>query len=536
MKSVRQAVHLATRISPLIILLIGLPAAAQVTASPQPQKPAGSLEDSVQTLAQELRQLNATVLELRTELSRSRQETRELRDQLQGALEKISTASERAASQNRSVLPVLPAPAPAGASNVRPAEGVEREASARLDRLEENQELLKAKIDEQHQTKVESASKYRVKLSGIALLNVFGNRGQVDNLDVPTLALARGALDTGGSFGGTVRQSELGFEAYGPTLAGARASADLRFDFFGGFPNEPNGVSSGLVRLRTGTVRLDWAGTSIVAWQDAPFISPLSPTSLASLAYPTFSQSGNLWTWIPQVRVEQRLIFSAADSILIQGGILDPLSGQSPYDEFYRTPQAGEKSRQPADAMRLAWSHGDSANPVTLGIGGYYSRQDYGTGRSEDAWATTADWSFPMGNRWGLSGEFYRGRALGGLGGAEGRSVLYARPKNYSSSPLAGLNTVGGWTQLKFKASGALEFNAAYGEDNPFARDLRYFTMPASYGYTSVSLNQSEMVNVIYRPRTDLLFSLEFRHLNTRGINGDQETANHVNLGVGVLF
>ena len=536
MKGVTRPVFWTLGTTLLVISLVGLPAAAQVAASPDQQRPAGTLEDSVQTLAEELKQLNASVLELRTELTRSRQETRELREQLHSALEKIATASERTAAQNRSALSAPPAPPAAGLSNLPPAEGGETERSARLDRLQENQELLNAKVDDLHQTKVESASKYRVKLSGIALLNVFENRGQVDNLDVPTLALPKGALASGGSFGATVRQSEVGLEAYGPTLAGARASGDLHFDFFGGFPDISNGVSSGLVRLRTGTVRLDWAATSIVAGQDAPFFSPLSPTSIASLAYPAFSDSGNLWTWTPQVRVEQRLILSSRDNLLIQGGILDPLSGEAPYFEYLRTPQAGEQSRQPADAVRLAWSHGDSANAITLGVGGYYSRQNYGAGQTEDAWASTADWSFPFRSRWSLTGEFYRGRALGGLGAAEGRSVLLEAPDASPTPSWVGLNTVGGWTQLKFKASEALEFNAAYGEDNPFARDLRYSSMPTSNGYTSVSRNQSEMVNVIYRPRTDLLFSLEFRHLNTRGIAGDQETANHVNLGVGVLF
>ena len=82
--------------------------------------------------------------------------------------------------------------------------GAETPTEARLNRLEEDQQLLQAKVDEQHQTKVESASKYRVKLSGIALLNLFGNSGTVDNQDVPNLALPPGAVATSGSVGATV--------------------------------------------------------------------------------------------------------------------------------------------------------------------------------------------------------------------------------------------------------------------------------------------------------------------------------------------
>src|ERR1019366_3816751 len=111
--------------------------------------------------------------------------------------------------------------------------------------------------------------------------------------DVPNLALPRSATGTGGDFGGTVRQSEIGLEAFGPTLGGARTSANLQLDFFGGFPIISDGVTAGLVRMRTATIRMDWEHTSLVMGQDAPFISPLSPTSFAALGYPEFSYSGN---------------------------------------------------------------------------------------------------------------------------------------------------------------------------------------------------------------------------------------------------
>ena len=37
------------------------------------------------------------------------------------------------------------------------------------------------------------------------------------------------------------------------------------------------------------------------------------------------------------------------------------------------------------------------------------------------------------------------------------------------------LNVVGGWGQLKFRATPKLEFNGAFGQDSPFAADVRYF-------------------------------------------------------------
>jgi hypothetical protein len=186
----------------------------------------------------------------------------------------------------------------------------------------------------------------------------------------------------------------------------------------------------------------------------------------------------------------------------------------------------------------VAWTHGAGDHALTLGIGGYYSRQNYGASRSTDAWAGTADWNAPLGKHFAWSGEFYRGRALGGLGGAEGRSVLFDGPESNPTSDMIGLNDVGGWTQLKFQVTEAIEFNAAYGQDNPFTRDLRwgYSYSPAGYGYSSIGKNQNVMFNVIFRPRSDLLFALEYRYLDTLQVTYPASMAGTINLSMGVLF
>ena len=515
----------------MLLTVAEYPLCAQ-TPGPAPPAKSPALADAVQALVGQIQELSATVRELRSEVSQSREETQALRGELRGALEKLSLPGSNPAALAKAT----PPPAPPPASAPPPAAKPDAQTEARLAQLEEGQQLLEGKVNEQYQTKVESASKYRVKLSGIALLNVFGNSGTVDNQDVPNLALVSGSTGTSGSVGATVRQSEIGLEVYGPDLGGARVSGDVNFDFFGGFSNTANGVTSNLVRMRTATVRLDWTHTSIVAGQDAPFFSPLSPTSFASLGYPAFSDAGNLWTWTPQVRIEHRIQLAGKEQLLLQGGLLDPLSGESPSGEYYRTPDAGEQSRKPAVGSRLAWMHGDGDHSLTVGLGGYYSRQNYGAGRTMDAWAGTADWNLPMGRRFALSGEFYRGRALGGLGAAEGRSVLFSGTESSPTSEIEGLNTVGGWTQLKFRATESIEFNAAYGQDNPFTSDLRYFYAPTSAGYTYVGKNQSEFFNVIFRPRSDLLFALEYKNLDTQSMHNGVYKAGDVNLSVGVLF
>jgi hypothetical protein len=409
-------------------------------------------------------------------------------------------------------------------------------ADAKSIPLDEQLQLLSGEIKDQYQTKVESGSKYRVKLSGLILMNLFENRGTVDAIDNPGIAEPQGPLAGRGAFGGSLRQSQVGIDLYGPTWAGAKVGADLRFDFAGGFPDEGNGVTLGLMRLRTGTIRLAWPNITIVAGQDAPFFSALSPTSIASVAEPTFASSGNLWSWMPQIRVEKRMHMSSGHSLLIQAGILDPLTGDLPQGQFERQPQAGEASRQPAYATRFAWASGEGENAATVGAGAYYSRQNWAFGRNVDGWAGTADWQLPIARRFALSGEFYRGRAIGGLGAATYNSVLSTGVLNDSQAHVQGLDVVGGWVQLKLRATPTLQFNAAYGQDDPFAGELRAFRAAQNFLDPQLGRNQGAMFNFIYRPRSNLLFSTEYRHLDSVRLNQDRFSAEHLNMSIGVLF
>ncbi len=351
----------------------------------------------------------------------------------------------------------------------------------RVDQLAEDQQLVSDKVNEQYQTKVESASKYRVRLSGIVLFNLFGNSGYPDNQDVPTWVLRPDPMDSPGSVGGTLRQSILGFEVFGPDVFGAHSSGNVSLDFGGGFPATYNGVNSGLVRLRTAAVRLDWKDTSVIAGQDGLFLSPQAPTSFASLIVPALTYSGNLWSWTPQLRVEHRFEFSNRSTVTLQGGVLDPLTGEPPNDfnyVWYRAPDAGEESRVPAFAARVAYSHPLLGRTFTVGAGGYYSREYWGFNRNVNGYAATADWNLPL-NRWfTLSGFFYRGQAIGGLGAALSRSVVYSGPLTDPNTTVLPLNSVGGWAQLKYQPLPKLEFNAAFGQDNPFAADIRAFRRP----------------------------------------------------------
>jgi hypothetical protein len=300
-------------------------------------------------------------------------------------------------------------------------------------------------------------------------------------------------------------------------------------------PATPYGTSTGIARLRTGTIRMDWTNTSVVAGQDFLFFAPLSPTSLASLAVPALSYSGNLWSWTPQVRVEHNFRIAESSSLVVEGGILDSLSGDLQDSEYYRGPTKGEASGQPAYATRVALRQQTFGQVWTLGFGGYYGRQNWGYGRKIDGWAGTTDLTVPLGKYFEFTGEFYRGRAVGGIGGGIGQSVLLTGQDDDPTTIIKGLDSMGGWAQLKFKPKPKWEFNGAFGQDNPFASELKLFPMAGNY-VEPLARNRSAFFNVIYQLKSDLLLAAEYRRLHTVDSSGEFYGANHINFSLGYIF
>jgi peptidoglycan hydrolase CwlO-like protein len=478
-----------------------------------------------------LRQLQSQVQELSTQVNSlkaqqesTQAESKALRKELDDARAQLVALSGQPAATGATESAV--------AASALPQDSVEE----RVSKLEETQQLDEQKMAEQSQTKVESSSKYRIRLNGIVLFNTYINRGSVENQDFPELATPPGPLSSGGTFGASLRQSQIGLEGFGPTIAGARTSAQVQFDFAGGFSDAPNGVSFGIVRLRTGTVRFDWENTSLIVGQDSLFLAPLSPTSIATLAIPAFAYSGNLWSWTPQVRVEHHFRFSEGSSLLLQAGILDGLSGETPPSDYYRYPTWGENSGQPAYATRLAWTRSVNGQNIIAGVGGYYDRQNWGLGRTIDAWAGTADLTMPLTSRFEFTGQFYRGRATGGLGGGIAQSVLWVGPLTDPETEIYGLDSMGGWAQLKYKVTSKLQLNGAYGVDNPFASELRQNGGSQPYYPSPLSKNHTVMSNFLYQPKSDIVLSLEYRRLKTYTLDSTANGANIINISVGYLF
>ncbi len=470
--------------------------------------------------AEQLARLNRELEETRSGLAESRREIEELRQSLQALRDQLQANQS---AENK----------PSPSSEIEshgPALAEPSTASA-----DQDVGFLAAKINELHQDKVESTSKYPVKLSGLVLFNAYRNSGSLDVQDLPNLAFPRFPGSPDGSLGATLRQTVLGIEATGPRLFGAHSSANVEVDFGGGSPTTAYGITAGLVRLRTAQVALDWKKTSLHMGQDTPFFSPLSPTSYATVLEPAMSWSGNLWVWTPQIEAEHRLTLSSDSSLLLQGGLLDPLTEETPPFQGV-VPTAGEATRVPALAGRIAFDRSSAARyPFSVGFAGYRARQRYQTFNQIDSWTLNSDLKILLGKHVEFSGEWYDGQAVGGLGGGIWSSVIFPEPLGPHTS-VHPLRSTGGWAQLKIRPMQRLQINGVFGQDENFGKELRFFATPFAGGFPALKRNRTEFVNFIYEPNSFLLFAVEYRHLLTAPAVGEAASGDHLNLGAGVRF
>ena len=412
--------------------------------------------------------------------------------------------------------------------------------SDQIQALQEQQDIQQAEIKQHEQTKVETESKYKLRVTGLALFNAFSNAGVVDDAQLPTYALPRAPGSSHGSVGATLRQTELGFVATGPILAGAQSSAFLNVEFFGGATTNAYSYSapSGFIRLRDSQVALAWNTTTLRFGYTEPLISPRSPSSYATVAQPALAGSGNLWSWAPQLSVEQRVTLSGTHAVSLEAGLIDP---PSPYYNSVQLDTPVEASRRPAVEGRIAYHANDSATAparsFVFGVGAYTAEQFYNSNTTIHSWAVTGDWQIPL-SRWiDLSGEIYRGRSLGGLGGGLYKDILTGTDPITGLTRSIGVETAGGWSQLKINLNARLEANAMFGIDDALSSNFDNVNLPVSATwFTQAARNSSTIGNLIFRPNASLIFSPEYRRILSWTYTGAPYIANIFTLSAGYRF
>jgi hypothetical protein len=484
--------------------------AQDATAPPAPRE----------TAEQKVQQLTAAVARAQTQMDAYQQQLQDLKNQLSALQDQV------AAERGTAATPSAAAPNQATSSSSAAAS----RSTSTLEEIRERQAMQESQIATHEQSKVETESKYPLKVSGLLLFNGYVNTRQVDVSVAPTYA-----LPGGGSTGLSLRQTVLGLDARGPHLFGATSHADVRVDFFAGGA-QSSYAASGLLRLRTAHAELKWRNTEAFVQQDRSFLAPNTPSSLVAIAQPEFAWSGNLWSWTPQIGLAQQVGLMGSSRLELEGGFIDvpdPLwPGSTPN---VSTISGAERSRWPGSEARIAFASGNADIGPEIGLSGYFSPHETSDGMRFDAWAGSMDLRLPLNKHFELMTNAYRGAALGGLGG--GGYVDYVHLYAGGAEIVRALDDVGGWTQLKSKVGERLEFNAGYGIDNPFAKEIHASTAIPEYSiYPGLARNRSTFGNVIYSPSTYLLFSLEYRQFWTNFATGPTNTSDVIGIGAGYRF
>ncbi len=505
-------------------------------------------QSAAPSVAQQIQKLTDSIARTQSLLDESQRQLDEMRRQLSALEEQVSPGQVSPSPVTQGAPGQAAAPAPPAAESAPSSSAPEaappsaESSSASLDDLRERQSFNESQISTLDQEKVESESKYPVRLTGLLLFNGFANTAAVDEAATPAVAVSGP-----GSTGASVRQTVLGLDARGPHLLGARSFADLRVDFNGipasggGDPGYYNADST-LLRLRTAHAALLWNRTEAYFALDRPIFSADAPSSLTAVAEPPLAWSGNLWTWNPQFGARQDLALGAARDLRLEAALLDV--GDAPLTALAyastSTPPApassAEQSRWPGAEARIALLGSESDETSShLGVGGYFAPHRTAFGNTFDAWAATLDAGLHLPARLEASASSYRGLALGGLGGGAYKDFVYYQDPLSREVYMRALDDVGGWAQLKEKINERVELNGAFGIDNAFAGEVRRYATPDSF-YQNLARNRTYTGNVIFSPSAYLLFSLEYRHIASSPVSASEAESNVIGIAAGYKF
>jgi hypothetical protein len=388
----------------------------------------------------------------------------------------------------------------------------------RVRRLEDLVRILRQQLGEQSGAGVASREGYRVELGGLVLVNGFYNDVRVNNSDVPQFALPPdppGGLPPAG-LGATVRQTRLTVFALAPGVLGAALTGELDADFFGGQQPSSGGRTFPLVRLRRARADLTWRNASVMAGQEAPLIAEINPQSLAALGFPEFAGSGNLWLWIPQIRVG----VSGGGGVRagVDLAVLAPTGGTA-QDPFFTQPDRAERSGRPFLQGRAFARWGDPAAPSEIGAGAHLGWLATTGDTLLTSRAAAGSVRLVLTHYVELLGEAFVGEALGVLGGGGiGQSL------GPGDVPV---RTRGGWGQLVVRPVPEVEFGVGAGLDDPDDADLDLATARLE--------NRTFGGHLTWRPRP-LAVGVTVRRIGTRYGAIGRVWDTHVNLAVGLGF
>jgi cell division protein FtsB len=376
--------------------------------------------------------------------------------------------------------------------------------------IAERTEITERRIDEQAQTKVESSQKFPIKLTGMALANIFRNGRQANNQDHSTTAARIPGRSSGAL---TFRQSIIGLEYAGPaTFAGGKVGGAMSMDFYEGNTETTNFAP---FRLRTATIHIDWNTRSLTFGQEKPLISQRDPSSFSFVGVSPLTAAGNLWRWQPQVRFEQRV--NAAPKTQVKGQI----ALYQTSEESTTSAAVSLERRRPGLEGRLEVGHDfDEQRRIAIAPG-FHVSESHINGINIPSRLASIDWFANPWSRVEFSGLAWTGKNIHHFGSMrQGITLL-------PSGRIIPVESKGGWAQVAFPFTPRVTLNLFGGIHDDRNRDL---------AVNNIGVNRTSALNVMYRIAPNVILTLEGMQIRTTYVGSGNRKNNRYDLSVAYLF
>jgi hypothetical protein len=380
--------------------------------------------------------------------------------------------------------------------------------------LEEQVAVQGARVEEQAQTKVESGQRFPIKIKGMLLFNTYLNSKQ-DGVDqYPTVAAPRGEYSYGGA---SLRQSVLGFDYRGPEVFGGKLHASMLMDFFGG---SGEALDQSL-RIRTATMQIDWKNRSVTMGVDKPIFAPREPSSLAQVGVSPLTGAGNLWMWLPQLKLEQSFRWSDTSGVRVQMGVVQ--TREIPSYLAASDAAADVETARPGLEGRTEFWHDFGAGRRVELAPGFHISTSHVEHVPVPSRLFSMDWLISPWRKLEFTGALFSGENVTHLGtGGVGQGFVIVGPQQVKP-----VHSQGGWAQWTIPVTDRVSFHFFSG-----VQDDRNADLPAG----QIGRNLAYGANMFYRLAPNVIVSLETSQVRTSYIQMGHRLNNHYDLAFAYLF
>lgn len=312
----------------------------------------------------------------------------------------------------------------------------------------------------------------------------------------------------------TARQSRLWFKAAGPTFHGAKTSAIVEVDFYGGGASSNESAN---MRLRLANGQLDWARTQLLFGQAYDIFGPAISSTIDFGSGNKTGAPNN--PRVPQVRLTQKVELTPDNALRLVLGVQNPVQDNnsqtgSATDTWGAAPNVAGQAMMVSKALGVAPGYfGLSLNSLTAGFFGLYGKQDLGVGgKSVDTWGYGFYTFVPI-----LSSADGKSRA--GTASFEAQAYLGANQSVNGATATAVVGPAdnrsaakgyGYYAQLIFYPVQELGLAAGYGRRNAY--DYGSYSGVANFE----KYNSNLYANVSYDINAAVRVAVEYQHLTTR--------------------